>query len=114
MQLVGFRFMVMQVPVLQGCDFPGGLEAFAPFFLTVLSGPTWGSKNFGKGCALAEATTPLLWTAWCSHGAKQPLRNTCKMSSAGQDIDGWTLGSTVLVVQPLLSAFSSGSVPMPG
>lgn len=70
MRLVGFGFMVTQARVLQGCDFPGGLEAFAPFFLAVPSGLTrGGSESFGKRCALAEASTALLWGAWCSRGA---------------------------------------------
>jgi len=60
MQLVGFRLMAMQVLVLQGCDFPGGFEAFAPFFLAVPSGLIRGPKSFGQHCALAEATTGLL------------------------------------------------------
>lgn len=69
MQLVGFRFMVTQVPVLQGSDFPGDLKAFAPSFLAVPPGLTRGSKSFGKHCALAETTAPLLWGAWCLHGS---------------------------------------------
>lgn len=45
--------MVTQVPSLHGCDFPGGLEVFEPFFLAGLT--QGGSRSFGKRCAPAEA-----------------------------------------------------------